>query len=165
MFFSTTYSSPVGVLTLASDGENLIGLWIAGQKYHGENIFQMTENNDLPVFAIIKQWLDKYFAGQNPAPCKLPLAPIGSEFRHKVWTALRRIPYGKVITYGEIARRLGIKYARAIGGAVGRNPVSIIIPCHRVVGSNRSLTGYAGGLAVKTKLLGLEGVDTSIFSI
>ena len=121
----------------------------------------MVENNDLPIFDQTKQWLDRYFAGEKPAISELPLVPIGSAFRQAVWSILCEIPYGKMITYGDIARKLGVQSSQAVGGAVGHNPISIIIPCHRVVGANGSLTGYAGGVQTKIKLLELEGVDMS----
>ncbi|WP_347490368.1 methylated-DNA--[protein]-cysteine S-methyltransferase [Desulfoscipio sp. XC116] len=169
MYYSTTYPSSVGLLTLASDGESLVGLWIEGQKYHGDTIPEaMTEKDAMPVFNAVKKWLDSYFAGAKPDVSELPLAPIGSEFRHGVWSILRAIPYGEVITYGDIAKKMVVKMnkesmsSQAVGGAVGHNPISIIIPCHRVVGSNGSLTGYAGGIGIKKKLLELEGVDMSL---
>jgi len=168
MYYSTTYSSPVGIITLVCEGENLVGLWIEGQKYHG-NIMpeKMTEKNDLPVLQAAKKWLDRYFAGERPDITELPLAPAGSEFRQGVWDILCKIPYGKVVTYGDIAEKMAAKMKKdkmscqAVGGAVGHNPISIIIPCHRVVGSSGSLTGYAGGINTKIKLLKLEGVDMS----
>ncbi|MDR1131732.1 MAG: methylated-DNA--[protein]-cysteine S-methyltransferase [Oscillospiraceae bacterium] len=166
MYYSTTYNSPIGKLTLASDGESLIGLWIEGQKYHGDTLpEQPTERDDLPVFDKTKSWLDRYFAGKKPDISELPSAPIGSAFRQAVWDILRSIPYGKITTYGELAKQIAAKSgketmsAQAVGGAVGHNPISIIIPCHRVVGSNGNLTGYAGGIATKVKLLEFEGAD------
>ncbi|UYZ82720.1 methylated-DNA--[protein]-cysteine S-methyltransferase [Entomomonas sp. E2T0] len=168
MYYSTTYLSPVGLLTLACDGESLLGLWIAGQKYHGDTILEaMVEKDNIPVFKATKNWLEKYFAGKQPAISELPLAPIGGEFRQQIWNILTEIPYGKVITYGDIAKKMAVKMnkqsmsSQAVGGAVGHNPISIIIPCHRVVGANGSLTGYAGGIATKIKLLELEGADMS----
>ncbi|MCL1911725.1 MAG: methylated-DNA--[protein]-cysteine S-methyltransferase [Leptospirales bacterium] len=168
MYYSTKYSSPVGTITLASDGDNLAGLWIEGQKYHGATIPEKTANNDdIPIFKAAKKWLAAYFAGKKPAVSELPLAPIGGGFRQRVWSILCEIPYGEVITYGSIAKKMAVKMKResmssqAVGGAVGHNPISIIIPCHRVVGSNGSLTGYAGGIAIKIKLLELEEVDMS----
>jgi len=165
MYFSTTYPSPVGILTLACDGEHLVGLWIEGQKYYGSTISEeMTEKDGMPVLGAAKKWLDRYFAGETPAISELPLAPIGSEFRQDVWRILCEIPYGQIITYGDIASKMAAKMhkksmsSQAVGGAVGHNPISIIIPCHRVVGSNGSLTGYAGGIDTKIKLLELEGV-------
>ena len=121
----------------------------------------------MPVFDRTKDWLDRYFDGEKPVADELPLAPVGRKFRHEVWRILCEIPYGEVITYGDIAKKMAAKMGRtsmsgqAIGGAVGHNPVSIIIPCHRVVGANGSLTGYAGGIPAKIKLLELEGVDMS----
>ena len=168
MVFSTRYSSPVGVLTLACDGDALIGLWLDGQKYYGGGVAEaMPEKDGLPVFAAAKKWLDNYFAGKRPAPAALPIAPRGSEFRQAVWEILCAIPYGETTTYGEIAKKIAAGRKRetmssqAVGGAVGHNPLSIIIPCHRVVGSTGSLTGYAGGINNKIKLLMLEGVDVS----
>jgi len=162
MYYSTTHPSSVGLITLASDSTSLVGLWLEGQKYHGQSIPEvMTEKSDLPIFDQAKHWLDRYFAGTKPAIKELPLAPIGSAFRQSVWSILCEIPYGKVITYGEIAKKLGVKSSQAVGGAVGHNPISIIIPCHRVVGANGSLTGYAGGVQTKIRLLELEGVDVT----
>jgi methylated-DNA-[protein]-cysteine S-methyltransferase len=168
MYYSTTYPSPVGLITLACDGDNLVGLWLIGQKYHGGTISEtMIEKSTMPVFTAAKKWLNNYFAGKKPAVSELPLAPIGGEFRQGVWGILCEIPYGEVITYGGIAKKMAVKMnkksmsSQAVGGAVGHNPISIIIPCHRVVGSNGSLTGYAGGIGTKVKLLTLEGVDMS----
>lgn len=172
MYYSTTYSSPVGILTLASDGDNLVGLWIAGQKYHGGGTpGEMVAVDNLPIFSATKKWLDRYFAGARPDISELPLAPIGGEFRRRVWDILCAVPYGAVITYGDIARKMAaainkpMMSAQAVGGAVARNPISIIIPCHRVVGVNGSLTGYAAGIPTKVRLLRHEGVDTLRFFI
>ncbi|SCJ34949.1 Methylated-DNA--protein-cysteine methyltransferase%2C constitutive [uncultured Eubacterium sp.] len=174
MYYSTTYSSPIGRLTLAcdADGRNLVGLWLKGQKYHGDTILEtMTAKDEIPLFFAAKEWLNRYFAGKKPAISELPLAPIGGEFRQGVWSLLCEIPYGEVVTYGEIAKKMAAKMnkksmsGQAVGGAVGHNPISIIIPCHRVVGSNGSLTGYAGGIETKRKLLELEGVDLSQFFV
>jgi len=162
MYYSTTYQSPIGLITLACDGNSLVGLWTEGQKYHGGSIPEaMIENSDMPIFDKTKQWLNRYFVGEKPAISELPLNPIGSAFRQSVWDILRSIPYGEVMTYGEIAKQLGCKSSQAVGGAVGHNPISIIIPCHRVVGANGSLTGFAGGINMKIKLLELDGVDMS----
>ncbi|MCL2671635.1 MAG: methylated-DNA--[protein]-cysteine S-methyltransferase [Clostridiales bacterium] len=159
MYYKTTCLSPVGLLTLACDGDNLIGLWLEGQKYHGDALFpNMTEKSDLPIFDATRAWIDRYFAGERPAISELTLSPIGSAFRQSVWDVLCEIPYGEVTTYGAIAKKLACASARAVGGAVGQNPISIIIPCHRVVGAGGALTGYAGGLETKVKLLELEGV-------
>jgi methylated-DNA-[protein]-cysteine S-methyltransferase len=168
MYYSTIYPSPIGTITLACDGVNLVGLWIEGQKYYGDTLSEkMVEKNDILIFSDAKKWLDMYFAGEKPAASELPLAPIGGEFRQGVWGILCEIPYGEVITYGDIAKKMAVKMnkksmsSQAVGGAVGHNPISIIIPCHRVVGVNGSLTGYAGGISTKLKLLELEGVDMS----
>ena len=168
MFYSTYYPSPLGLLLLASDGDNLVGLWIEGQKYYGGSVDKaMTAKDDLKVFIAAKKWLDNYFAGQKPAISDLPLAPAGGEFRKAVWNILCEIPYGECITYGDIAKKIAVRMnktkmsGQAVGGAVGHNPISIIIPCHRVVGANGSLTGYAGGIGKKIKLLEHEGVDMS----
>lgn len=172
MFYVTTCASPVGELTLASDGENLAGLWIQGQKYFGDTIPDtMTKKDDLPLFYAAKDWLDRYFSGEKPEISELPLRPIGGAFRQSVWRILCQIPYGEVTTYGAIAKKIAEQSGRktmssqAVGCAVGHNPISIIIPCHRVVGSGGSLTGYAGGIAKKIKLLELEGVDLSRLSV
>lgn len=170
MYYQTIYPSPVGQITLACDGDgaHIAGLWLEGQKYHGDTIFEaMTKRDDIPIFDAAKKWLDRYFAGKRPEISELPLAPIGSAFRLDVWRLLCEIPYGEVTTYGEIAKKMAAKMGRksmsgqAVGGAVGHNPISIIIPCHRVVGSNGSLTGYAGGIKTKIRLLQLEGADTT----
>ena len=154
--------SPVGMLTLSSDGTALTGLWLDGQKYFGAGLPNAVKENDLPVFEQASAWLDAYFA-KAPLPALPPLAPQGSPFRQAVWRLLLEIPYGTVTTYGALARTLrgqGISAAaQAVGGAVGHNPISILIPCHRVVGSDGSLTGYAGGVANKQFLLELEGLD------
>ena len=171
MYYSTVYSSPIGLLTLASNGEQIVGLWVEGQKYFGSRLGELQKRDDLPVFHQTRQWLDSYFAGEQPEVSQVPLAPEGSEFRRAIWQILCDIPYGQTTTYGEIARQMATKTGRAsmssqaVGGAVGHNPVSIIIPCHRVVGTNGSLTGYASGLARKIHLLELEGVGVSAFSI
>ena len=158
MMVKTNYDSPLGQLTLASDGEVIIGLWIEGQKYFAAGIpTNLPVCDDLPVFLQARDWLDRYFAGKRPAVCELPLAPQGSAFRQSVWTILCQIPYGHTVTYGEIAKRLCCKSAQAVGGAVGHNPISIIIPCHRVLGADRGLTGYAGGTDKKIWLLRHEG--------
>ncbi len=166
MLYSTVYPhAELGDLIIASDGEAIVGLWIEGQKYHGGTIPEAMEPGDAPVLAAAKEWLDAYFAGERPAIADLPLAPIGSEFRQKVWRILTEIPYGQVTTYGAIAQQVARELGRdhmaslAVGGAVGHNPISIVIPCHRVVGSDGSLTGYAGGLDKKIWLLEHEGMD------
>lgn len=168
MYCSTTYASPIGMITLACEGGDLVGLWMEGQKYFGGAISgKMAAKNDMPVFTKTREWLDRYFAGKKPEISDLPLAPIGGEFRQGVWNILCEIPYGEVITYGGIAKKMAAKMkkqsmsSQAVGGAVGHNPISIIIPCHRVVGSNGSVTGYSGGVSTKIKLLELEGFNTA----
>ena len=163
MMVKTDYASPLGTLTLASDGENLTGLWMAGQKYFAAGIpTNLPVCDDLPVFSKARDWLDRYFSGERPLPGELPLAPQGSAFRQSVWRILCEIPYGQTVTYGEIAKRLPCKSAQAVGGAVGHNPISIIIPCHRVLGSDGSLTGYAGGAQKKIWLLAHEGAQLRV---
>lgn len=171
MEYTTKYASPVGELLLASDGQALTGLWIKDQKYYGATLSaDHARQDDLPVFALTKDWLDRYFDGKRPELSELPLAPAGSPFRQKVWRIMCEIPYGKTATYGEIAARIAEEEGRdkkpgqAVGGAVGHNPICIIMPCHRVVGSSGSLTGYAGGIDIKIRLLELEGADmTGLF--
>lgn len=168
MIYTTTYPSPVGIMTLACDGGNLIGVWNENSKYHGNVILkEKVQKDDMPIFAIVKKWLDRYFNRGKPAISELPIAPPGGEFRQAVWSLLCEIPYGELVTYGDIAKQMAVKMgkqsmsAQAVGGAVGHNPISVIIPCHRVVGANGSLTGYGGGIGVKIKLLELEGADMS----
>ncbi len=160
MRYVTRCPSPVGTLTLASDGQSLTGLWIQGQRYDGRGLCaQATAQDDLPVFAQTKDWLLRFFDGEQPDAALIPLRLYGTPFQLAVWRALQHIPYGQTTTYGAIAHGLDARMSsRAVGGAVGRNPISILIPCHRVVGADGRLTGYAGGLAAKTKLLALEGV-------
>lgn len=164
MYYFSEYESPVGTLTIASDGEAICGLWMDGQKYHGGTVPSPMERDDNAAgFAELREWLDAYFAGDTPSTDTLALRPIGSEFRQAVWQELLAIPYGELTTYGKIANTLKAKRGKAsalaVGGAVGHNPISIVIPCHRVVGSDGSLTGYAGGIERKARLLELEGVD------
>ena len=169
-YYRTTIESPVGKITLGSDGESLVGLWTDGQRYFGDTVpNEMFLNDSLDVFTITKEWLNRYFDGRKPQISELPLAPIGGEFRQTVWKMLTEIPYGEVITYGDLAQKIakqrGIERmsAQAVGGAVGRNPISIIIPCHRVVGANGNLTGFSGGIQMKLQLLQHEGVDIKRF--
>ena len=163
MTYLLTRPSPVGCLHVAAEGDAITGLWIEGQKYFAATLGgDCQEQPDLPVLRQAADWLDAYFAGAAPPPLP-PLAPRGSPFRRAVWELLLEIPYGETTTYGELARRLrerGVAAAaQPVGGAVGHNPISIMIPCHRVVGRDGSLTGYAGGIHIKQKLLELEGVD------
>lgn len=168
MVYICKYESPIGGLTAASNGIALTGLWFDGQKYFGSTLTEQYEERELPVFAKTRDWLDLYFYGENP-DFMPPLAVAGSEFRKAVWHILQQIPYGQTMTYGEIAKKMAKQMgtarmsAQAVGSAVGRNPISILIPCHRVVGSNGSLTGYAGGIEKKAALLELEHVDLGQF--
>ena len=157
------YDSPLGRIMLASDGEALTGLWFDGQKHFAETPARNHEEKDLPVFSEACRWLDIYFSGKDPG--FTPKIRIrGTDFQKAIWETLLTVPYGKTVTYGEIADRaakqagLPRTSARAIGGAVGRNPISLIIPCHRVIGKNGSLTGYAGGIDRKKRLLEAERV-------
>ncbi|HWQ50878.1 MAG TPA: methylated-DNA--[protein]-cysteine S-methyltransferase [Terriglobales bacterium] len=156
--FLMEYPSPVGLLTLAADDTAVVGLWMAGQKYFAKTLPREPQWKAAPALAKASAWLDSYFAGERPEVMP-PLAPKGTPFQQAVWKELLAIPYGELATYGAIAARLNSS-ARAVGSAVGHNPVSILIPCHRVVGGDGSLTGYAGGLERKIQLLNLEGVDT-----
>ena len=157
------YPSPVGMLTVACDAEAIVGLWIENQKYYGATIEKLpTEKGDTVLLRQARQWLHAYFQGKAPAIGELPLKPYGSPFRQKVWQILCSIPYGQTITYGEIAAQIagsGKLASQAVGGAVGHNPISIIIPCHRVLGAGGQLTGYAGGVDKKLWLLRHEGVE------
>ena len=170
MYYSTLYPSPVGTLQLAASDSHLLGLWMVGQKYFGGSVpGALHANDDLPFFRQVRHWLDQYFAGERPPIADLPMAPIGSEFRQTVWTLLCEIPYGGTTTYGEIARAVALRNglpsmsSQAVGGAVGHNPISIIIPCHRVIGRDGSLTCYAGGIEKKIHLLEHEGALSSLF--
>lgn len=156
MTYLHTYESPLGKIILAADNDGLTGLWFEGQKYFGSTITAPTEEKNLPVFDEADRWLDLYFAGSVP-DFTPPLHPQGTAFRRAVWKALLAIPYGTTTTYGALAEKLGSS-ARAVGNAVGHNPISLIVPCHRVVGADGSLTGYAGGVERKDRLLTLEGV-------
>ena len=160
MSFIQHYDSPMGGILLAADEIGLVGLWFDGQKYFGGHLPAAHTERQTPILAQTKRWLDLYFAGKKPGFLPL-LHPDGSAFRQAVWALLLQIPYGQTTTYGELAKRLecGRMSAQAVGGAVGHNPISIIVPCHRVVGTNGSLTGYAGGLDRKIKLLEIEKKD------
>ena len=167
MYSICHYNSPLGGITLACDEERLTGLWFDGQKYFGSGILkddpmpEKAETKKPPVLEQTVKWLDLYFSGQKP-DFTPPLHLIGSEFQLAVWKILLEIPYGQTTTYKELAGRIaeqrGIKSmsAQAVGGAVGHNPISIIVPCHRVLGTDGSLTGYAGGIDKKISLLTLE---------
>lgn len=170
MNFIHRYDSPLGGITEASDGKSLIGLWFDGQKYFADTLNSDYEEKKLPVFEQTDRWLDIYFSSREP-DFTPPLSMKTTAFRKAVWKILLTIPYGKTITYGEIADKIAKQKniarmsAQAVGGAVGHNPISLIIPCHRVVGTNGSLTGYAGGIDKKIKLLTLEKADMSSFFI
>ncbi|MCQ4637750.1 methylated-DNA--[protein]-cysteine S-methyltransferase [Anaerovorax odorimutans] len=170
MQYTTTYQSPFGGILLAADNIGLMGLWFEGEKFYAKSLDPEHKEADLPVFKQTKTWLDTYFSGEEP-DFTPPLHMIGSPFRLAVWKILQQIPYGETTTYGEIARIIAKQKglpqmsAQAVGGAVGHNEISIIVPCHRVVGTNGSLTGYAGGIDKKLRLLTLEGVNMSQFFV
>ena len=153
----------MGNITLEADDRELTGLWFEGQKYYHDFSEKEFDEKETPALSLAKKWLDIYFSGKEP-DLKVPIRFSGTAFRTEVWEILLSIPYGKTVTYGQIADMLAKKRgtermsARAVGGAVGRNRISIIVPCHRVIGSDGSLTGYAGGTERKKELLKLEGV-------
>jgi methylated-DNA-[protein]-cysteine S-methyltransferase len=167
--YTCTIDTPLGSMTAAAEDEALTGLWFAGQKYYPAGTAAWIDKPELPVFEKLRAWLEDYFEGKKPRvnfplePSGLRINPQGTAFQKSVWEILLQIPYGKVSTYGEIAEQLAHKQgvasmsAQAVGGAVGHNPISVLIPCHRVVGADGSLTGYAGGLDKKKYLLKLEG--------
>lgn len=170
MTFIQHYNSPLGGILLSADEIGLTGLWFNGQKYFARSLPAGYTEQNTPALSEAKRWLEVYFTGKKP-DFMPPLHIVGSAFRRAVWEILLQIPYGKTTTYGEIARQLAEKQklprmsAQAVGGAVGHNEISIIIPCHRVVGTNGSLTGYAGGIDKKIKLLELEHTDMSSFFV
>ena len=164
IYYKTNYKSPLGNITISCDEqENIVELWFSGQKHFGNTIdAKIIKKDNIKIFDKTKNWLDKYFKGDKPNIKNIPLKPIGTKFRQQVWKILYKIPYGKTITYGDIAKQIGKQKgitkmsAQAVGGAVGHNPIAIIIPCHRVIGKNGNLTGYAAGIYKKKKLLELE---------
>lgn len=164
------YQSPLGAMTLAAEGGHLTGAWFDGQKYFPNGLPAAHGTPATPVLEQTRAWLDRYFRGAEPGPLP-PLRPEGTSFRTAVWALLLQIPYGETRTYGQLARALARQLGRetmsaqAVGGAVGHNPISILVPCHRVVGSDGSLTGYAGGVERKIRLLALERADLSRLSI
>ena len=170
MTYIQHYSSPLGGILLAADEIGLTGSWFDGEKYFADNLPAEHVERQTPILTEAARWLDIYFTGKEPGFTP-PLHPIGSPFRQAVWEILLQIPYGQTTTYGEIARQLAEKQglekmsAQAVGGAVGHNEISVIIPCHRVVGTSGSLTGYAGGIDKKVKLLELERADMRGFFI
>ncbi len=168
MQYTTTYESPMGRILLAADEKGLTGLWFEGQKYFALYLDKEHRQEETPLLEDAKKWLDQYFAGQNPG-FQPPLHFTGTDFQKEVWALLCTIPYGETTTYGALARRLAAKRgcgsAQAVGGAVGHNQISILVPCHRVVGSKGSLTGYAGGIRTKIALLRLEGAWKESFFV
>ena len=165
MIYTTHYKSPLGDILLDSKNNKLIGLWIEEEKYYLSDLKDEIKEEEKEILEKTKYWLDRYFKGEKPSIDELDLSPLGSDFRKRVWKILCEIPYGEVITYKDIAdtiaKQKGLKKmsSQAVGGAVGHNPISIIIPCHRVVGTNGSLTGYAGGIDKKVYLLKHEKVN------
>ena len=163
MIQTAFYDAPYGRYVMAAEDGALTGVWLEGQKYFPSGLPEPSDGES-EIFAHTCRWLDAYFAGRQPDVSALPMAPKGSAFALSVWQLLLASPYGQTVTYGELAKRLaeqrGLAHmsAQAVGGAVGHNPISVIIPCHRVLGAKNQLTGYAGGLEVKTFLLKLEGV-------
>jgi methylated-DNA-[protein]-cysteine S-methyltransferase len=156
-FFTAHYNSPLGGMTMASDGQGLAALWFDGTREEARFADRLSTTKALPVFNETCRWLDLYFAGEKPDFTPL-LAPQGTPFQLRVWEMLLTIPYGGTLSYGDLAKRFSSKMsAQAIGGAVGRNPIGIIIPCHRVIGADGSLTGYGGGLERKRWMLEMEG--------
>ena len=159
--FESRLHSPLGEVRLRSDGESLIGLWFVGQVNDAKEISDLEIKNDLPIFGQVESWLESYFSGKQTS-ITIPLQPKGTSFQQRVWQILQEIPYGETMTYGEIAQRIakekGVETfsAQAVGQAVGKNPISILIPCHRVLGKNGALTGYAGGVHRKEELLRIE---------
>ena len=149
------FDSPLGKITLCSDGTHLTAVTFQGQKYEQTHIPRDGVFGFCPVLEETKTWLREYFLGNTPKK-RPPLKPVGTDFQKRVWQKLLEIPYGETVTYGELARALGCKSAQAVGGAVGKNPISILIPCHRVVGADGRLTGYAGGFEKKRFLLDFE---------
>ena len=170
MQYISHYSSPIGKILLAADEIGLTGLWFERQKYFALHLDKEREEREISVFEKTKQWVNIYFSGEEP-DFTVPLHFTGTAFQNEVWEILCTIPYGQTMTYGEIARKIARKKglshmsAQAVGGAVGHNEISILVPCHRVVGANGSLTGYAGGIDKKIKLLQLEKVDMKSFFI
>lgn len=166
MVYTSEYDSPLGMMTAACDEDSIIGLWFNGQKYYGSVLSEETEQKKVPLLEEAGSWLDIYFSGRNPDFLP-PLRYDSTPFRKMVSDIMLTIPYGQTMTYGEIAaeiaRKKGIARmsAQAVGGAVGHNPISLMIPCHRVVGASGSLTGYGGGIERKVSLLELEHVDMS----
>ena len=159
--FERMIQTPLGEIRLRSDGKSLTGLWFVGQVNDAKEHSDIEIKDDLPIFGQVETWLESYFSGKQ-TPIKIPLQPKGTSFQERVWQILQEIPYGETMTYGEIAQRIAKEKgvatysAQAVGQAVGKNPISILIPCHRVLGKNGALTGYAGGVHRKEQLLRIE---------
>ena len=160
-FAKIVYTSPIGLLSIVATDQYLFGIWVEGQNHFERGLIadNIEEVITHPVLNQVISYLDDYFLGQNPSLSELPLAPIGTDFEKKVWSYLQEIPFGTTVTYGQIAKDLSVASAQAVGGAVGRNPWSILVPCHRVLGANKRLTGYAAGLERKAWLLNHERAD------
>lgn len=167
MQWVSRYQSPLGTMLLAADDKGLTGAWFEGQKYFARGLGSEYEERELSIFKEVKCWLDLYFFGQEPK-FQIPIHLIGTKFQQEVWEILCEIPYGETMTYGEIAAKIARKRgiscmsAQAVGGAVGHNPISVIVPCHRVLGAGGNLTGYAGGMERKMKLLEIEGALSEV---
>jgi methylated-DNA-[protein]-cysteine S-methyltransferase len=157
MLYTTTLKTPLGPITVAAENEALTGFWFLNQKYYPGQTSEWIDKPDYPLFKSLDAWLGDYFSGKNPK-LAIKLDPRGTVFQKRVWKLLLKIPYGKTSTYGALAAAAGSS-ARAVGGAVGHNPVSLLIPCHRVIGASGIITGYAGGVDKKMALLRLEGVE------
>ena len=163
MQYFETYNSPLGDITLAADDIGLTGLWFVGQKHYARTLGKECEQRETEIISAARRWLDEYFCGKQPKTA-VPLHLSGTDYQQEVWEILRQIPYGQTITYGDIAREIAKRHGKAsissqaVGNAVGRNPISIIVPCHRVIGANSNLTGYAGGIDRKKTLLRMEGI-------
>lgn len=161
ILYKAIYNSPIGELILMAENSKLVGLWFTDSKYFPADTILTCQQKDLDVFAKTKHWLDIYFSGKKPNFTP-ELSLYGTTFQKEVWSLLCEIQYGQTTTYANLAKLIAKKHnikkmaAQAIGGAVGRNPISIIVPCHRVIGSNGSLTGYAAGISKKTILLDME---------
>jgi methylated-DNA-[protein]-cysteine S-methyltransferase len=157
MIYTSTLKTPLGPITAAAENEAVTGLWFFNQKYYPDKKSAWIEKPDYPLFKSLDAWLHDYFQGKNPK-LNIKLDPKGTDFQKRVWKLLLKIPYGKTSTYGAIANDMDSS-ARAVGGAVGHNPISLLIPCHRVIGAAGNITGYAGGIDKKTALLKLEGIE------
>lgn len=168
--YTQTYDSPIGEIYLTSDGQSLTGVYYSRREFEKKNSLLCQKKVDSPLFLALKRWLDAYFRGEQPE-IDFALAPHGTHFQEKVWEEIRRIPYGQTVTYGEIAQKIAKEMGRptmsaqAVGRAVGSNPISIIIPCHRVIGKSGSVTGYGGGIDRKLALFALEKVQASSYFV